>query len=503
MAILGAGLAGMATALRLQADGYRTVLIEAHGHAGGCSGYWSHRGYSFDVGATTLVDFEPGGVGGDLLDEVGVGPVEGELLPGYLAWLPDREVRLHRERERWHAERLRVFGDDPAHRAFWAHLDTVADTFWSASRRGVRLPMRTPLDVLRNARAVGYHPLAVRHLPRTLADSMRRHGISADRPLRGLLSMMVEDTVHTTVEDAPLINAALGITIRGAGLTRHTGGMRGFWRRLVARYRALGGDLRVATVAQAVSGRPGEYVVATSRGEHHAVQVVSALPAETTSRIFGGLVAQRLSSYLQRDERSYGGAVVLFLGVPDAEVADQEFTHHQFMHSYDRPLGSGNNMFVSVSAAGDRVSAPEGRRAVMISTHVELDDWRGLSESDHHLAKKRIGEELLTQARRAYPGLGDNADVLSVATPRAFARFAGRPDGAVGGVRQSPANSNRRAIPHHLGIRGVHLVGDSVWPGVGTVACVLGSRIVADNVRADARRLRRRRHDVPAVTSPV
>ena len=38
---------------------------------GGCAGYWRHRGFSFDVGATTLVDFEPGGVGGELLDAVG------------------------------------------------------------------------------------------------------------------------------------------------------------------------------------------------------------------------------------------------------------------------------------------------------------------------------------------------------------------------------------------------------------------------------------------------
>lgn len=62
VAILGGGMAGMATALRLQAAGVSTVVFEAHGHAGGCAGYFRHQGFSFDVGATTLVDFEPGGV---------------------------------------------------------------------------------------------------------------------------------------------------------------------------------------------------------------------------------------------------------------------------------------------------------------------------------------------------------------------------------------------------------------------------------------------------------
>ena len=90
VAIVGAGLAGMATALRLQMAGRSTVVLESHGHAGGCAGYYRRRGFAFDVGATTLVDFEPGGVGARLFDEVGLPPVAGEPLSGYCAWLPDR-----------------------------------------------------------------------------------------------------------------------------------------------------------------------------------------------------------------------------------------------------------------------------------------------------------------------------------------------------------------------------------------------------------------------------
>ena len=68
----------MATASRLQAGGLHTVVLEAHGQAGGCAGYYRRRGFSFDVGATTLVDFQPGGVGGQLLDEIGMPQVTGE-----------------------------------------------------------------------------------------------------------------------------------------------------------------------------------------------------------------------------------------------------------------------------------------------------------------------------------------------------------------------------------------------------------------------------------------
>src|SRR5207302_1557430 len=88
VAVIGAGIAGMATAARLQAAGLATAVFEAHGQPGGCAGFFRRNGFAFDVGATTLVDFEPGGVGGELLDAIDMPPLEGEALPGYVAWLP-------------------------------------------------------------------------------------------------------------------------------------------------------------------------------------------------------------------------------------------------------------------------------------------------------------------------------------------------------------------------------------------------------------------------------
>jgi len=244
VAIVGAGMAGMATAVRLQAQGLSTIVFEAHGQPGGCAGFYRRKGFSFDVGATTLVDFEPGGIGSELLESIGMPPVEGEALPGYVAWLPDRVVTLHRDSTAWAIERINAFGDTPAHRAFWQLLDRLADVFWRASRNGVKLPVQNLQDVFHAIRALGpeYLPLA-RYLPWTIGDALRTFGLYDDLPLVGLLAMLIEDTVHSTVDQAPLVNAALGITIRGAGLTRASGGMRGFWQQLVAHYRGMGGEM--------------------------------------------------------------------------------------------------------------------------------------------------------------------------------------------------------------------------------------------------------------------
>ncbi|HUE18079.1 MAG TPA: NAD(P)/FAD-dependent oxidoreductase [Planctomycetaceae bacterium] len=492
VAIVGAGIAGVATAARLQAQGLSTIVFEAHGQPGGCAGFFRRRGFSFDVGATTLVDFDPNGIGGELLESIGMHSVEGHRLPGYLAWLPDRCVTLYRDVTAWSAERLHALGDTPAHRQFWKLIDRLAEVFWTASRRGVKLPITSLADLLRAVRAVGPADLSLtRYIRWTMGDALAAHALTHDRPLVGLLAMLIEDTVHSSVWHAPLINAALGITIRGAGLTRPKDGMRGFWNSFADHYRAMGGQLKTACRVERIAGTEGRFVLDTQRGLFCARQVVSSLPAPLTARIAPAAVERRLRPYLHRDRDAAGGAIVVFLGVREDDVTGQDFTHHQLLQDYAQPLGNGNNMFLSVSDPQDTTSAPPGHRAVMISTHCDLNSWDGLSSDNYQVQKLTAGRRLIELARRVYPYLGASAVVCEIATPLTFERFTSRPRGAVGGVRQTLANSNQRAIPHDLGVRGFWLAGDTTWPGLGTVACVLGSRIVAEGVLLRSRRLER------------
>lgn len=481
--IVGAGISGMATAARLQARGMRTLVLEAHGLVGGCAGFFQTRGFSFDVGATTFVDFEPGGIGGQFLAEIGLPRIDGDVLPGYQVWLPDRTVALQRDTVAWHHERLSAFGATPGHCAFWALLDDLAATFWQASRAGIKLPLRSHGDVVQAARRIppGRWPLA-RYLRWTMADALHACGLDDDIPLRRFLGMLIQDTVHSTVEAAPLINSALGMTIRGAGLTRPRGGARGFWRTLVAHYQALGGTVRVGARVERITRTGAGFTVHTRRGDFQTPQVVSTLPVWNSAQLGLPEVTAALAPYLQRDARALGGAVVVFLGVPDAEVADHSFTHHQLLVDYHQSLGDGNNMFVSVSAMGDIESAPAGWRAVMLSTHCDLSGWDGLTPVEYAERKRTIGRQLIDYALRVYPRLGLQAAVSQVATPRTYARYTHRYQGAVGGIQLTLHNSNQHAVPYDLGVPGFWQAGDTTWPGLGTVACVLSSRHIANGV---------------------
>jgi phytoene dehydrogenase-like protein len=324
-----------------------------------------------------------------------------------------------------------------------------------------------------------------------MADALRACGLEREVALRGLLAMLLQDTVHASPEEAPLINGAL------AGLTRPAGGMRGFWRAVKERYRALGGRVCVGTRVTQLARLPRQagFRAHTARGDFIAPQIVSTLPIWNTAELGLPEVTQILQPYQRRDEGALGGAIVVCLGVPDAEVREQAFTHHQILVDYALPLGNGNNMFISVSAPGDTASAPPGHRAVMVSTHCELNEWENLSDAQYAERKTEIGQRLLDYARRVYPNLGARALVMDIGTPRTYQRFTRRHRGAVGGVRLNLNNSNQFAVPHGIGIPGFWLAGDTTWPGLGTVACVLGSWHVANGVWQMAKVKERNSHE--------
>jgi phytoene dehydrogenase-like protein len=241
---------------------------------------------------------------------------------------------------------------------------------------------------------------------------------------------------------------------------------------------------------QYIARHAGHFTIRTPQAIIHARQVVSTLPLQNLRQLAPTLAHERLTPYLQRDTQSYGGAIVVCLGVPEDETDTQSFTHHQLLQSYEQPLGNGNNMFISVSAPGDTLSAPAGFRAVMISTHCELSEWEALSVDEYRRQKQQITQRLIALAQRVYPHLGNHAKVIETGTPRTYERFTQRPRGNVGGVRQSVRNSNQQSLPHDLLGNGFWLAGDATWPGLGTVACVLGSRLVSDAIIAQTRSYR-------------
>jgi phytoene dehydrogenase-like protein len=167
---------------------------------------------------------------------------------------------------------------------------------------------------------------------------------------------------------------------------------------------------------------------------------------------------------------------MLYVGLDGAAVPADFPLHHQVVRG--EPLGEGNSVFLSLSPAWDAGRAPEGRRALTMSTHTALEPWWALHDGDrdaYEARKAEYTERVLAAAEVALPGLRQAAGLVLPGTPVSFQRFTRRLWGWVGGF---PQTSLLRAWGPRIG-PGLWLVGDSVFPGQSVPAVALGGMRVA------------------------
>jgi len=174
------------------------------------------------------------------------------------------------------------------------------------------------------------------------------------------------------------------------------------------------------------------------------------------------------------------GAFMVYAGVDERIIPPGAALHQQVL--VRQPLGEGNSVFVSLSLPGDAARAPQGQRALTISTHTRLGPWWELFERDrpaYEARKAEYTDRALAAAEIALPGLRGALKLALPGTPVTFQRFTHRSWGWVGGF---PQTSLFRARSPRLGPH-LWLVGDSIFPGQSVLATALGGMRVAESMK--------------------
>jgi phytoene dehydrogenase-like protein len=284
-------------------------------------------------------------------------------------------------------------------------------------------------------------------------------------------------------------------------MSRPAGGMRGLAEGIGGRFAALGGDLRLATRVDRIEPAGPEGFRVLTRRRHRQVQarqVAFNLPLDLAAALLG----RGLDGPLGRSERrsrAVWGAFTGYVAIERGAVADASPLFHQVLQTYDRPIHDGNNVLVSLSPPDDEGYGPRDVRIATMSTHTTPADW-STSDPDAYAARKAdYRARLLAALGRALPEAPARLLHAEFATPRSFERYTRRIAGAVGGAPVARRNSNFLAVsPDVLG-PALWVVGDSVFPGQGTMATVLSAiRVVERITGASWECLRRRESPPPA-----
>ncbi len=384
---------------------------------------------------------------------------------------------------RWRVERLRAFG--PEAEPFWRAQERIADLAWDFSTRFPALPTdvsgaRALLGALRPR-----HVALVGAIGKTVAHILPP---GASAKLRAFVDAQLLITAQTDAAATDLAYGATALDIAREGTFHLSDGVSAIAVGLARSVRRAGGAIAYKTAAEAfiVERRRVCGIRLGGGAELRARAVIAALPAENVVRLLGphaGALAARNAALPQR-----WGAFMAYVGLPAGVVPQDCALHHQLVFDEHGPPGEGNTAFVSFSAAGELRRARAGGRAVTISTHTDVGGWeRAYADGSYAARRIEYGGRLRAALDRIVPGAWAQADVVELATPHTFAVYTGRARGLVGGLPQTPAMANLRALSHHSGVPGLSLCGDSTFPGQSTVGASLSGVAAANAVAAELR----------------
>ncbi|MFM7593134.1 MAG: phytoene desaturase family protein, partial [Isosphaeraceae bacterium] len=304
-----------------------------------------------------------------------------------------------------------------------------------------------------------------------------------------LVAMLLQDTAQAGPDTVPLANAAACLQAYRFGLSRPIGGMQAFAEGLGQAFAEWGGDLRMATIVDSVQkNTDSSYNIKTRRGQVlKARQVAFNLPIDLAARLLGDDLSQKSrQARLEKRSRARWSAFTAYAAIDASFLAGHKALFHHVLHDPEKPIHDGNNVLISLSPPADEGYAPPDTRTATLSTHVHPEEWHGLSNEAYAAKKADYACRMQAALDRAFPGVKQATRHIEFASPRSFARYTRRTLGRVGGPPVSRRSANIMAVdPGALG-QGLWLVGDSVFPGQGTMAVVMCAMRVLERLSGES-----------------
>ena len=472
--VIGAGIGGLTAAALLARQGYAVRVFDQAIAPGGCASTFKRRGFTFDVGATQVAGFEPGGIHHQVFAELEMPlPAAKPIDPACAVYLPGESepIRVWRDPQQWRRERQRQF---PGSESFWRLMENLFRYSWRFQRRNPILPLRSLGDLGQLLQAV--RPDTLLTLPyalMTVGQILRLHGLHGDRRLKTFLDLQLKLYSQVNADETAMLYAAtaLGIAQEPQGLFHLQGSMQTLSEGLEKALVRDGGLLQMRHSVEQIQVAGDLVVGVRVRSQKNgqtwfepADQVIANVTVQNLVQLLGDWAPQ---GYTRRVERlpQASGAFVIYLGVDQAAIPAHCPPHLQFLYDYGGPIGENNSLFVSVSSPGDG-RAPEGCATIVASSFTDCEAWR--SCDDYEGMKQRYIDQAIARLAKHFNLSPASLRHVEAATPRTFERFTARHRGIVGGLGMRVNSYGPFGFANRTPISGLWLVGDSTHPGEGT-----------------------------------
>ncbi len=484
--VIGAGIGGLTTAALLAQTSYRVTVLEAQTYPGGCASTFSHKGYQFDSGATVVGGLQDGGPHDLIAKQLGLTWPVKRYDPAWVTHLPGKSVALT-------ADNVHVLQAFPQSEGFWKHQSKIADLGWRLSSRGLPFPPSSFAEFLQLARVgLTYFPNDLLLLPLAFLTTyqwIRQHGLEQDKAFVRFIDAQLLISSQTTSQFANAVYSGTALDLARQGVFHVAGGVGGLAETLVAKIREFGGEILYRQHVTRIHVEGGR-ATGVSVKEGRRTQHTEFLPADfvvgnLTPWSLDELLGEASPAQLRREVagRKIGwGAFALHLGIEANKLPKGLPDHHQIIADTEGPMGETRSIFMSISPEWDATRAPDGHRAVTVTTHTNVRPWWDLLSANpegYEARKQEYAAKMLAQIDTVIPGFRGAVKLMLPGSPVTFQFYTSRHLGQVGGFAQRSLFAARGP---RTGIPNLRLVGDSIFPGQSTAGVTLGAIRVAHDV---------------------
>ncbi|MCK2157797.1 NAD(P)/FAD-dependent oxidoreductase [Exiguobacterium sp. 17-1] len=473
--IIGGGIAGVTAAALLARNGHDVTLCEGSREWGGSAGKFTRKDFTYPVGATLGMGFESGGIHDRVLQHLQIDqPVE--LLETVMAIkLAGHDILYYRDRDRFIAHLKNQFRDQAdSIQHFFDELDRI--------QRHVRPLMQAlpalPLKTLHDARMIVQETKAslplLPYLTRTIGDILRKHQLDGTI-FAQLIDGILLDSMQTGKEASALLGA-VALSIYHDGAYYVPGGLYRIAERLKAAAETDGATVLLGRKITSVRQTADGFLLEDRRGRLLlADAVIGAVPIEAMQQLVGPSLQPVLRrTYKRQADLTQWATFTYYAAIPETIIQDD----HAFRQIHNPILPSGH-AFISLSRTGDIERAPAGCRTLTMSCHIPIGQFARDDRERYDRQVETMQEKFETILECEFPGFRNQVIERHPGGPGAWVRYTSRPDGGVGGYPQLPSTSLFRAASFRTGVPGLYIIGDTVFPGAGTIGATTSAIHVA------------------------
>lgn len=476
--VIGAGMGGLTAAALLAQRGLKTLVVEQAHYVGGfCANFRRlHRKYVFDMGVHDISGLGPHGPVRWLLRELGI--------ESRLEWVrmsqeyisDDIRLRGPHDADEFAAELAALFPEEREHiEAFLHEMEQVYRELYADMEKtgGAPRPPTNPDEMLRYPLT---HPHLFRWMERGYFEMLDTYFYN--RRLKELLCILTPYLTDkperlTVMQMAPIF----GYYFDGGFYPK--GGSGQLSQAVAETIWTHNGTILLGKKVTKILLRDGAAcgIQLADGSTFRARVILSNADARVTFCELVGLehlpreFANRVLA-LQPTTSIFAVFLALDYAPPIAPIT-----------MYRAPNGMG--LGFALPSKVDSSLAPSGHHVLTVMTLLpqpEAATW-DRAAPDYKARKAALADEVIRQAEKLLPGLGDHIITRDAATPATVTRYTGHPNGAIYGA----ALGNER-LPQQTPIRSLYLVGASAWPGSGVEAVVISGITAANMICRENRR---------------